>query len=63
MRPRRHGDRGLAEIALDAIHAGFRQCHSLTAPNKSTLNLPLKYEDDIRKAAGRLGDFLRRTSA
>ena len=51
------------EIALDAIHAGLRQCHSLTTPNKSTLNLPLKYEDDIRKAEGRLGDFLRRTSA
>ena len=30
---------------------------------KSTLNLLLKYEDDIRKAEGRLGDILRRTSA
>ena len=30
---------------------------------KRTLNLLLKYEDDIRKAEGRVGDFLRRTSA
>ena len=51
--------------ALDWARAllalGIRE---LDAPAvKATLNLLLKYEDDIRKAEGRVGDFLRRSSA